>query len=168
MPGRTFFRNAGSAIHRGIEAEASVTPVAGLLLRAAYAYTDARFDEYRVDDDVFDDNRIPGVAPHRFEATLSFRPGRWILDLSTRYLAGLPVDDANTAESPAYAVTDIRAGLARLRVGGIDVAPFVGVDNVFDREYNASVVVNAFGGRYFEPGPGRSLFAGATIGFGGR
>jgi len=167
MPGRTFFRNAGSAIHRGIEAEASVTPVAGLLLRAAYAYTDARFDEYRVDDDVFDDNRIPGVAPHRFEATLSFRPGRWILDLSTRYLAGLPVDDANTAESPAYAVTDIRAGLARLRVGGIDVAPFVGVDNVFDREYNASVVVNAFGGRYFEPGPGRSLFAGATIGFGG-
>jgi hypothetical protein len=36
---------------------------------------------------------------------------------------------------------------------------------VFGRTYNASVVVNAAGGRYFEPGPGRTFFVGLDAAF---
>jgi iron complex outermembrane recepter protein len=43
--------------------------------------------------------------------------------------------------------------------------PHVGVMNLFDAEYNTSVVVNAFGGRFFEPGPARSAYAGARLSF---
>ena len=41
----------------------------------------------------------------------------------------------------------------------------IGIANLLDEEYNSSVVVNAFGGRYFEPGPGRTVHAGLRIRF---
>jgi hypothetical protein len=34
---------------------------------------------------------------------------------------------------------------------------------VLDARYNASVTVNAFGGRYYEPGPGRTVYLGLAV-----
>lgn len=53
-----------------------------------------------------------------------------------------------------------------MRAGGARVAPFAGVVNLFDREHNTAVTVNAFGRRYYEPGPGRSFYAGVRLGLG--
>lgn len=165
-PGRTYFRNAGSAVHRGVEAELSFAPIPELIGRVAYTYTDARFGTYRVGTTAYDGNLLPGVAPHRAEGVLSIQPGAWYVDLDARYVSRVQVNDANTAASPAYALFDARAGLAAVRVGGLSVAPFVGISNLFDREYNTSVVINAAGARYYEPGPGRAFHAGATLAVG--
>jgi len=43
------------------------------------------------------------------------------------------------------------------------VQPVVGVNNVLDRRYVASVVTNAARRQYFEPGPGRSVYLGLTV-----
>lgn len=168
MPGRTFYRNAGSAVHRGIEAETSVQLTEEFALRLAYALTDARFAEYRTAGEVLDGKRIPGIAPHRLEGSIAWRAARWYAELRGRALAGIPADDANTATSPAYTLFGARLGSEGVRVGDVVFAPFAGVDNLFDRRYNASVTINAFGGRYYEPGPGRSFFVGARVGSGGR
>lgn len=40
---------------------------------------------------------------------------------------------------------------------------FSRVDNVFDRRYVGSVIVNEGNGRYFEPAPGRNWGGGATL-----
>lgn len=168
MPGRTFYRNAGSAVHRGLEAEASTLLTAELVLSLAYAYTDARFGDYRTGGEILDGKKVPGVAPQRVEGSIAYRTTRWHAELRGRALAGIPADDANTATSPAYALFGARLGLEEVRVGDVVFAPFAGVDNLLDRRYNTSLAINAFGGRYFEPGPGRSFFAGARVGFGGR
>jgi iron complex outermembrane receptor protein len=60
-------------------------------------------------------------------------------------------------------VADLRIGASDLRLGRVAVAPFLGVSNIFDTRYNTSVVVNAFGGRFYEPGPGRALYAGVEV-----
>ena len=75
------------------------------------------------------------------------------------------MNDANTAHSPSHLVADARAGLRGVRLGALTASPFVGVTNLLDREYNTSVVINAFGQRYFEPGPGRALYGGLTVSF---
>lgn len=166
-PGRAFFRNAGSAVHRGVETGVSLALGRRALAQLAYTYTDARFHEYATADAVHDGNEVPGIAPHRLEGILSYRaPADWYVDLESRYVSGMAVDDANTAASPAHAVTDVRAGLVGLRLAGATAAPFLGVTNLFDREYNASVVINAFGARYYEPGPGRAFYAGLSVSFG--
>ena len=45
QPGRDFFRNAGSAIHRGIEAAIGGALMSGTALGLTYSWVDARFDE---------------------------------------------------------------------------------------------------------------------------
>jgi iron complex outermembrane receptor protein len=47
---------------------------------------------------------------------------------------------------------------------GFRVQPFVSVQNIANRRYVGSVVVNAAGGRYFEPAAARSLRFGLTLG----
>ncbi|HET6231389.1 MAG TPA: TonB-dependent receptor [Longimicrobiaceae bacterium] len=166
-PGRQFFRNAGSARHRGVEAGVTASPVPALRARLAYTYTDARFRDYTVGAADYSGNRIPGIAPHRFDGMLTLQnPRGAFIETEARYLASLPVDDANLHRSPAYATLDVRGGVDGLRVWRGRVSPFVGVTNLLGRDYNTSVTINAFGGRYYEPGPGRSLYAGATLAFG--
>jgi len=37
--------------------------------------------------------------------------------------------------------------------GDWGVSSFLGVNNLFDEEYNSNIRINAFGGRYLEPAP---------------
>ena len=69
----------------------------------------------------------------------------------------MPVDDENTAEADGYLLVDLRTGLEGFQLGSTRVTPWVAVQNLFDETYVSSVVVNAFGSRYYEPGPDRTF-----------
>ncbi|MGH7571852.1 MAG: TonB-dependent receptor family protein [Gemmatimonadota bacterium] len=164
VPGRDFFRNAGSAVHRGLEIALDVDPGPGSSIRLAYSWVVARFDRFRTEAAVFDGRRVPGVAPHR--VALSFGqafPGGWRFDLQSRYRSRMPVDDANRSRTEAWWIADLLLAHAGLAAGGTRIVPFLGVTNLFDESYTASVTVNAFGGRYFEPGPPRAAYAGVRV-----
>jgi len=166
-PGRQFYRNAGQAVHRGIEASAGAQPLPALQLRAAYTWTDARFGRYLLGDVDLRGNRVPGIAPHRAEASAFWSRGTGpFAGVDVRYAARTPVADTDAAgafASPAYTTLDVRGGWAELRVGGFRASPSVGVTNVLDARYNTSVVINAVRGRYYEPGPGRAIYAGVDV-----
>jgi iron complex outermembrane recepter protein len=161
---RTYFRNAGSAVHQGVEAGATLSLLPGLRANLAYTFIDARFDEYVVEEESFEENRIPGVSPHRLDGSLTYTaPFGLYGTAEARYSDTMPVDDANTASASAYTVVDLRTGLEALDLGGIFVEPFVGVTNLFDEVYVTAPSVNHAGGRFYEAGPGRSFYAGGQV-----
>ncbi len=165
-PARQFFRNAGSAIHRGVELSAAAWLATTVRAEVSYALTDARFDRFTTDAGSFGGRRVPGVAPHQASVAVAYgRPStdRAYAVATARYQSAIPVNDANSAHSPAYTVIGLRAGMRAGRAGGATLVPFAGIDNLFGVRYNTSVVVNAFGGRYFEPGPGRTLYLGLRL-----
>ena len=45
----------------------------------------------------------------------------------------------------------------------LGVRAFARVDNVLNRNYAGSVIVNDTNGRFYEPGPARSAFAGIEL-----
>lgn len=165
QPGRRFFRNAGQARHQGIEATLETRLSNAAALRAAYTFTRHRFVEFTTPDGPFDGNALPGVPSHRLSWSLDVRPGGafWVT-LDQDYQSALFADDANTARVGSWWVIGIRAGWTYQR-GGLRVAPFLDASNLFDRRYVSSVVVNANGGRYLEPGPGTELVVGVGVGF---
>lgn len=164
-PGRRFFRNAGSARHRGIEAAVSAHPWPSLAVLVAYTLSDFRFREFRTATATFDGNRLPGVPRHflhgsvRYDAPLGF----WIA-VDNTYASEVYVDDANTAalRTRPWNVAGGRIGWSG-RVGPWRVAPFAGVLNALDERYAGSVVVNAAFGRYYEPAPPRNAYVGLEI-----
>jgi outer membrane receptor protein involved in Fe transport len=47
----------------------------------------------------------------------------------------------------------------------MELAPFLGVNNLWDRRYVGSVTLNGIFGRVFEPAPRRVIYLGTEIGY---
>jgi iron complex outermembrane receptor protein len=160
--GRTFFRNAGASDHDGVEATVDVDLGSGIDLRAAYSRTDARFETYVVRGVEFGGNAVPGLAPNRLQTTLSQGGPAWFWAVEAEWNDEVPVNDANSATSDAYWLVELRAGLVARSLGPLELSPFAGVANLLDERYTAALTVNAFGGRFYEPGPGRTAYVGLS------
>ena len=167
--GRTFFQNAGRTRNRGIEIGVRATPVPGLRVFGSYTYASYHFLEYRLLDqatvDTLDGNRLPGIPQHFLRAGVRVRPGAGVaIDVDHTLSSSLLADDQNTLEVDGWGpgVTNLRASVER-SVGDVVFAPFAGVNNLFDRAYVGSVTINGFGGRVFEPSPGRNVYVGMEV-----
>jgi iron complex outermembrane receptor protein len=156
--GPTFYRNEGTTRHLGAEVALATALPHGLALTAAYTYLDAAFS-----GGTSSGNEVPGVPAHRLTAALDGRWGPVWVTVKAEAASGYYVDSANTTRNGGYAAAHVRASHPGLRLGGTTLVPFVAVRNVTDARYSASVVVNAAGGRYFEPAAGRHWQAGLTL-----
>ena len=166
--GRAFFRNAGKTHNDGAEVGVSASPAAGVILRGSYTYARYRFTNYQLaDGTVLDGNRLPGVPEHFWRLGLrSSLPGEFFLDADHTISSSIVANDANTIYVDAWG-----AGLTNLRLGWTgqagqaELAPFLGVNNLWDRRYVGSVTLNGVGGRVFEPAPRRVIYVGTEIGY---
>ncbi len=160
--GRAFFRNEGKTHNDGAEIGVTYSPIAALTLRGAY--TRAR---YRFEGGDFDGNRLPGVPDHFWRVGLrTTLPQGFFLDADQTLNSSVPADDANTIiiDSWGAGVTNLRLGWDGT-AGALQLGPFVGVNNLWDRRYIGSVTLNGAGGRVIEPSPLRVLYVGAEIGY---
>ena len=87
--------------------------------------------------------------------------GVWA-ELESQYASSYLVDDTLAVRTRPWWATYLRVGWD-VRVGAMRIAPWLGVNNLFDRRYVSSVVVNAARGRYYEPAPGRNVYLGVTM-----
>ena len=161
-----FFSNAGKSSRDGVELLLEWLPDPSFNTRFAYTYQDFVFEKFVSGSSDFAGNKEPGAPPHRifvgfnYTAPFGLRSGatvRWVDEFFVR--------NDNTVSNWAYTVVDLRFGYDT-QWGDVDVRPYVGIDNVFDERYNSSAIVNAFGGRYYEPSPDREVYVGITFGGG--
>ena len=162
-PGRRFYRNAGRSRVQGFELSARTALSSALTARISYGYLDPRFTEFTVGGNDYSDNSIPGIAPHRLEAALRAGHGRWFGEVRVEVRGEVPANDANDAGAEDYTLVELRAGGTGIRAGNLRLSPFAAVTNLTDVRYASSVVVNAFGGRYYEPGPDRGGYVGLSL-----
>ena len=162
-PGRRFYRNAGRSRVRGFEFSTRTELSSLLTARLAYGYVDARFNEFTAGDDTFDGNRVPGLAPHRLEGAVRMGGGVWYGEMRVERRGEVPANDANDAAADGFTLVELRFGAAGVRAGNLRLSPFAAVTNVTGVRYASSIVVNAFGGRYFEPGPDRGGYVGLSL-----
>ena len=71
------------------------------------------------------------------------------------------VNDQNSDQAAGYAVAGWRVVLDQ-KIERWTFSEFVRVDNLFDRKFSGSVIVNEGNARFFEPAPGRNYLAGAS------
>jgi iron complex outermembrane recepter protein len=166
--GRAFFRNAGKTHNDGAEVGVSISPTSGLTLRGSYTYARYRFADYVLaDGTVLDGNRLPGVPEHFWRVGFrSSLPAGFFLDADQTITSSILADDANTVWVDAWGagVTNLRLGWGG-ETGAVEIAPFIGVNNLWDRRYVGSVTLNGVGGRDYEPAPRRVIYLGTEIGY---
>jgi iron complex outermembrane receptor protein len=157
--GRTTFRNAGRTQRRGVEVAAESLIGGPWEARAAYTYLDAVFaDAFNL---VAAGNRLPGVPEHQFYAEGAWRyaPAGLRVGAEFLYRSKVAVNDVNSEFAPSFGVVNVILGLEQ-RGSRWRFSEFLRIDNVGDRAYIGSVVVNDANGRFYEPAPQRSMLLG--------
>ncbi|SIR18852.1 iron complex outermembrane recepter protein [Pseudacidovorax sp. RU35E] len=168
--GRSTFRNAGRTERKGVEVGWQHETEDHWRTQVAYTWLDARYqDAFCTPSPCSAANlvpagrRLPGVASQSLYAAYGWMPPQgWRAGAELRAVAKVWANDLNTARAPGYAVAAIHAGYV-LKLGRWDLNAFARIDNLFDRRYAGSVIVNEGNARYFEPAPGRTW----TVGMGG-
>lgn len=161
QPGRSFFRNAGSSSRDGLELAARWAMTPHWTLHASATRARYRFDDAVIDGDDVSGNRTPGLPEQTGSLSVDWASGLWRAGGSLYAVGDLQADDANTTRVPGYATLRLHGGWSAGRY-----AVTAGINNVLDADYNDNVRINAFGGRYFEPAPGRNAWLRLTAKFG--
>ena len=175
LGGRSTYQNSNRTRRQGAELSLDYRFASVWHAQFAYTYLEANYlDAYltciaapcpRPTSLISAGNRLPGVPQHNGYATL-----RWGEDLglhasaNAQYVSDVQVNDLNTAAASAYAVFGADAGygvdLKHSRVQG-----FLRINNLLNRHYVGSVIVDDGNGRYFEPGSGFAVLAGVNVVF---
>lgn len=171
--GRSTYRNVGRTRRQGAEVSLDSALAQRLRLQLAYTWLDATVRESYLgctgtpcttpSTEIAAGSRLAGVPESNLYAALRWGGATgWHAGLNGSYVSAVPVNDANSESAPSYELVGIDGGyvfdLPRWRIRS-----YLAIDNLFDSDYIGSVIVNDGNGRYYEPGPGRSVLAGLAF-----
>ncbi|PLH23886.1 TonB-dependent siderophore receptor [Klebsiella pneumoniae] len=161
--GLTSYKNAGKTRRQGMELGLDQQFGESWRLKAAWTWLDATYRTNVCDDASCNGNRIPGIARNMGYASFGYQPEQgWYAGSDIRYMSDIMANDENTAKAPSWTVVGLTTGY-KWSYGRMDMDLFGRIDNLFDREYVGSVIVNESNGRYYEPAPGRNYGIGLNL-----
>lgn len=161
--GRTSYKNAGKTRRQGMELGLDQQFGESWRLKTAWTWLDATYRTNVCDDASCNGNRIPGIARNMGYASFGYQPEQgWYAGSDIRYMSDIMANDENTAKAPSWTVVGLTTGY-KWSYGRMDMDLFGRIDNLFDREYVGSVIVNESNGRYYEPAPGRNYGIGLNL-----
>jgi len=167
--GRSAFQNVGRTRREGLELSGLWRVAKGWRLQAAASALKAHYlDGFvtctatpcaKAAVPVAAGNRISGTQALTGWAEAAWQPG-WMpgeWGMEWRAVGRTTANDTNTAQAAGYAVANLRWSTS-LPMGAQDALNLLArVDNLADRRYAGSVIVNDANSRFFEPGAPRSL-----------
>lgn len=152
--GRTTYINAEQTARRGVEFAFQGELSEQWLSRFSATYTDATYSNGA---------RLPGVAKQQAYWQLQWLPSaQQRVQLVSEYRGEVAANDANEVFAPSHVLWHL-AWQQQLQWDQWQIAPWLKIHNLTDRDYVGSVVVNQGSGRAFEPGVGRELQAGVRF-----
>ncbi len=164
--GRSVDENIGETQRKGLELALDGAFAGGFSSQVAYTYINAvTVQAYStcvgapcVPRIVASGSHLPAVPEDSFYAavTWGYAPHGFSATLEAVSRAQIFADDRNSQSAAGYTVANLRFGFEQ-RSSRWHVTEFARVDNLTNRGYVGSVIVNETNSRYFEPEPGRSF-----------
>lgn len=182
VSGRGYFTNAGRVKNDGFELGVSGRVGDRLRLFGNYTYANYRYDRYRIVSgtsvDTLDGKRVPGVPKAFIRLGLRAGPVAGLaLDVDHTMASSIFADDRNTiylngwGKGGSTVINGVGLGVTNLRLSwegksrGMWLQPFLGVNNLWNRNYVSALTINGVNGRVFETAPGRNWYLGGEIGW---
>lgn len=168
-------KNAGKTRHRGLEVGLSyswsISKNIQLVPFVNYTLTDHSFIEFIDDDANFSGNQLTGVPKQRRTSGIQLRLfENFYWNTTHQHVSAIPLTDAGNLFSEPYTVFNTRMGYQKKLSDRFTIGVDFGVNNLFDKVYAQSVLINTqgFGGReprYFYPGDERNYYGSIRLGY---
>lgn len=165
-------RNAGHTIHKGFELSTDYRFVLNnALVISPYinaSFNWHRFEDFISDDNDFSGNELTGVPDMTVASGIAFNYKSISFYTNHQYIGEMPMNDANTMYSDSYSIMNVKLIYETKLFNKLDLKVNFGINNVFDRSYAASILINATGfnnsePRYYYPGNPRNYYGGVSL-----
>tara|TARA_B100001063_G_scaffold182561_1_gene171712 strand:+ start:4995 stop:6986 length:1992 start_codon:yes stop_codon:yes gene_type:complete len=161
FPGRSFYQNFGETTRYGLELTAAYKlnqwGFQGSLTQAKYKF-DAENKEMNPDS-----KNLPGIPNSQIFLQVDYSTiSKWKWVLSAERIGRFYANNSNSVEIKSF--EKVRFQLQKtvqLAWGGLDF--YGGINNLFNTTYYDNIRLNAFGGRFYEPAPGRNFYLGLSL-----
>lgn len=159
--GRTVFKNAGRTSRRGFELGGETLVSESFDVQFALTGLQAQFDDAFTSRGITipAGNLIPGVPETQAYLQARYRRSAYFVQLEALHRSKVPVNDENAEFAPAFTVANLAGGLVQ-QGERWRLTEFVRIDNITDRNYVGSVIVNEGNSRFYEPSPRRNMTIG--------
>jgi len=178
--GKTAYLNAPKTNRQGLELSTQWQLSHQLQASLAYTYLDATVQQSYSElvttilnsitstaaKSINSGNRIPGVPKQGLFAEMMWSNSNKCLEFAVegRAAGSIAANDLNSAYASGYGIMNLRA-IARQNYGHWSISEFARIDNVFDRSYVGSVIVNQAASQFYESSPGRNWLAGGKASY---
>ena len=171
--GRSTYQNSGRTRRRGAELSVDYHFTEDLRFQLAYTYVDAVYsDAYltcvaapcaKPTVNVVAGSRLPGVPKNNVYGVMRWgRETGWHASANVQFVSAVAVNDVNSVFTPSYTLVGADGGYV-FELSSARVSAFVRINNMLNRSYVGSVIVDDGNSRYFEPGPGFGVLGGINV-----
>jgi iron complex outermembrane receptor protein len=158
--GRTSFRNAQQTQRQGVEFINRYKFNDYWLARLSLQYLNAEFTQGE-----WNHNQLPGLAKNMYQADITYFPfakDSLSISLSSSYRDKVATADNNLIFAPSWQLWDLTL---QGKTVWSNLDWWIKVNNLANKNYVGSVIVNQTNGRSFEPGLGRQFWFGIDVSF---
>ena len=164
FPGRSFYRNSGATQRWGMEIFGEIRWNSWKL---STSLTQAQFEflESSETENSLAGNTLPGLPGSLAFIQLQFQPSPdWTVQFSTEHVGRFYANDTNEVVIDAYQKGRFQAE-KQFDFSWGTLSWTAGIYNLWNTRYFDNIRINAFGGRFYEPAPGRNAYFGLTLEF---
>lgn len=163
--GRSTYENGGKTRRNGFELAWNNDFAENIKTQLSYTWIDAYYRD-NVSADIRSNNYIPGVAKQTLYGAIAWKPDTgWYMGIDGQYMSKIYVTDDNSEVAPSYFTSSAYTGYTWKSGDHWTVNGFVRIDNLLDRRYVGSVIVNERNGYFYEPAAKRNWLVGSTVSF---
>jgi iron complex outermembrane receptor protein len=161
FPGRSFYRNQGATTRYGLEVSAAYKfnqwGFQGSLTQAKY-----KFNQENKDVNT-DPKSLPGIPNSQIFLQFDYSTiSKWKWAISAEHTGKLYANNSNSVDIKSFQKVRFQVQkTVELPFLGLDL--FAGVNNLLNTTYYDNIRLNAFGGRFYEPAPGRNFYLGLSF-----
>jgi iron complex outermembrane recepter protein len=174
---QTYFRNAGKTDRLGIEAGIKTEPFEGIEMTVNYTFTNFKYDDYITPvysdtglvEKIYSGNRVPSIPRHAVNFIFNYEYEisddlSGLLQWDCDYISKMFVNDANSEIASGYFYGNVMAGM-NMQMGNYSLIGYIGVRNIFNKNFIGFINTNDYNGRYYEPAEPRYFFSGINISY---
>ena len=188
LPGQqtdeVFYRNTGGAVNNGAELMLNWIPDFSWNILLSYTFMDFKYKNFietelvgnKIDTFQIGGHFVPGIPKQKiifgisYNFPFGFYTGIFLNWNDKFYVNDIngPTPDSNNNSSDyindAYFTADLNLDYTySFKFGDIEL--FLGINNLFNKRYNGSIIPNAAADRYFEPAAPRNWYGGVSVKF---
>ena len=163
FPNQVFYNNAGITKRNGFEFSSNFMLNDFFTFNTTISLGEYLFDDFKINGNDYSGNKIPGIPNNIKIFEINYiNKSSLLINLRLKNVGNIFANNSNSVKINDFNLLNLKIS-KKINYKDLIIHPFLILNNILETNYYDNIRINAFGGRYYEPGPKSTIFGGVKI-----